>query len=67
MKGDSDLVVVVVLLCVTLPETNIAHENHHLSWQIPSKWWIFHGYVSLQEGIQQPFPNCLLFVLFLLH
>ena len=28
----------------TLPETNIAHENPHLSW------WIFMGYVSLQEG-----------------
>ena len=23
---------------VTLPETNIAHENHHLYWKIPSKW-----------------------------
>ena len=34
---------------ITLPETNIAHENQHLSWQIPSKWWIFHGYVSFQE------------------
>ena len=34
----------------TLPETSIAHENHHLPWKIPSKWWFFHGYVSLQEG-----------------
>jgi len=33
----------------TIPETNIAHENPHLSWKIPFKWWIFHGYVSLQE------------------
>ena len=31
----------VWMLRFTLPETNIAHENHHLSWQIPSKWWIF--------------------------
>ena len=23
---------------LTLPETNIAHENHHLYWKIPSKW-----------------------------
>ena len=29
----------VWMLRFTLPETNIAHENHHLSWQIPSKWW----------------------------
>ena len=36
---------------ITLPETNIAHENPYLSWYNPSKWWIFHGYVSLQEGI----------------
>ena len=21
----------------------------HVSWKIPFKWWIFHGYVSLQE------------------
>ena len=34
---------------ITLPETNIAHENLHLSWHILSKWWIFHGYVSFQE------------------
>ena len=31
----------------TLPETNIAQENPHLSRS--SKWWIFHGYVSFQE------------------
>ena len=35
----------------TLPETNIAHENHHFSWEIPSKFGIFMGYVSLPEGI----------------
>ena len=38
------------LILYTLPETNIAHENPHLSWWIPSKWWIFHGYVSFREG-----------------
>ena len=33
----------------TLPESNIAHENPHLSskYHQKSKWWIFHGYVSL--------------------
>ena len=34
----------------TLPETNIAHENPYLSLEIPLKWWIFMGYVSLPEG-----------------
>ena len=33
----------------TLPETNIAHENPIFPDKIPSKWWISHGYVSLQE------------------
>ena len=38
---------------ITLPETNIAHENpifpckYH---QNISKWWIFHGYVSFRDG-----------------
>ena len=34
----------------TLPETNIAHEHPNLSWEIPSKWRICHGYVSFREG-----------------
>ena len=37
-------------MAVTLPETNIAHENHLVSLQIPSKFWIFYGYVSFREG-----------------
>ena len=36
---------------VTLPETKIAHENLHFSWQIPSKWWIFDCHVSFREVI----------------
>ena len=38
---------------LTIPETNIAHENPRL-WEIPSTWWIFHGYVSFLEGNNPP-------------
>ena len=43
----------------TLPETNLAPENpifpdkYH---QNISKWWIFHGYVSFRECINEWFP-----------
>ena len=40
-----------ILQIHTLPETNIAHENPHVSLQIPSKRWIFYGYVSFREGM----------------
>ena len=39
----------------TLCQTKIAMANPHLSWQMPSKWWIFHGYVSLPERNFTPF------------
>ena len=45
---------------ITLPETNIAHENRNFSWEIPSKLGIFMGYVSLPEG------NCITVVGFLI-
>ena len=38
------------LLKVTLPETNIAHENPPCWWYLPGKMGIFRGYVKLREG-----------------
>ena len=35
----------------TLPETNIAHENPHLSWRIPSKWWICQPAMSVYRSV----------------
>ena len=38
----------------TPAKINIAMENYHFSWQILSKWWMFHCYVVLPECM---FPN----------
>ena len=41
----------MLLLQISLPETNIAHENPRVCQAIPSKiGGISHGYVSLPEG-----------------
>ena len=37
---------------VTLPETNIAHENPPFWWYLSGKMGIFMGYVSSREGYQ---------------
>ena len=36
---------------VTVPETNIAHENPHLSCKIPSKWWMFHELLLVYRSV----------------
>lgn len=42
---------------ITLPETKIeGWKIHQCWWYLPGRMWIFHGYVSLQEGISLDHP-----------
>ena len=51
-KGEMILLpnVVVKFDQITLPETNVAHENPPFWWYLPGKMGIFMGYVSFREG-----------------
>ena len=52
LEGGASPQCVQYVYCIyTLPETNIAMENSPFWWYLPGKMVIFHGYVSLPEGI----------------